>query len=646
MLEGFNEDWIEKDHDRRFANYSNLDAGDYVFKVMASNNYGNWNETPKELRVKILPPFWKTWWAYLMYALFFVFLMWLFRRYILISVDYNNKLKIEKFEKRKLKEINKMKLEFFTNISHEFKTPLTLILGPLQNLLENRTTDLKTKESLLIMDRNAKHLYRLVNQLMDFRKADSKQLKVNAVLGDIVDFCENIVSSFHVLANKKELDLSFKSQVSELIAYFDRDLMEKIMNNILSNAVKFTPNNGRIRVSLSVVKPRRNMSARLGQQNPEFEIFVEDSGIGIPKSKTSKIFGRFYQVDDANKIDSLGSGVGLALTKKIVDLLDGSIDVISRENKGSRFVMRFPLIVDSPSIEGKIENILLEEGISELKPNGSEANSVSKDSEFEVEENLPLMLIVEDNSDMQRFLKASFENQYRIIQALNGKKGLEKAIDNVPNIILCDVMMPEMDGIEFCEKIKKNEITNHVPIIMLTAKGSVENKLKGLEVGADSYIPKPFDMRILEMKVKKLLEERENLKEKFRLRGITQDSKKIGINNTQKTFLEKAEKVIEENLMNNEFGVEDLALELSFSRMQLYRKFKSILGSSANEFIRNYRIKKAAYLLIKTDLNVSEILYDVGFTNRSYFSKCFKKSFDMSPKEYAKKHRINPKFQR
>ena len=342
---------------------------------------------------------------------------------------------------------------------------------------------------------------------------------------------------------------------------------------------------------------------------------------------------------------TLGSGVGLALTKKLVSLLDGSIDVTSRENKGSRFVMRFPLIVDSPSIEGKIENILLEEGISELKRNGSDDNSVSKDSEFEIEENLPLMLIVEDNTDMQRFLKTSFENQYRIIQALNGKQGLKKALDNVPNIIISDVMMPEMDGIEFCEKIKNNEITNHVPIIMLTAKGSVESKLKGLEVGADSYIPKPFDMRILEMKVKKLLEDRDNLKEKFRLKGITQDSKKIGINNTQKTFLEKAEKVIEENLMNNEFGVEDLALALSFSRMQLYRKFKSILGSSANEFIRNYRIKRAAHLLIKTDLNVSEILYDVGFTNRSYFSKCFKKSFDMSPKEYAKKYRVNPKFQ-
>jgi len=644
MLEGFNEDWIEKDYDRRFANFSNLDPGDYVFKVMASNNYGFWNETPKELRIKILPPFWKAWWAYLMYVIFFVFLMWLFRRYILISVDYNNKLKIEKLEKRKLREINKMKLEFFTNISHEFKTPLTLILGPLQNLLEIKTTDLNTKESLLIMDRNAKHLYRLVNQLMDFRKAESKKLKVNAVFGDIVDFCENIVSSFHVLANKKHLDISFKSQVSELIAYFDHDLMEKIMNNILSNAVKFTPDNGSIRVSLSVVKPRRQMSGRPGQKNPEFQIIVEDSGIGIPKSKTSKIFGRFYQVDDANNVGYTGSGVGLALTKKLVVLLDGSIDVTSVENKGSRFVMSFPLIVDSPSIDGKIENILLEEGISEFKCNISD-NSVSKDSELETEEKLPLMLIVEDNSDMQRFLKASFEGQYRIIQAFNGKQGLKKALDNIPNIIISDVMMPEMDGIEFCTKIKNNDITNHVPIIMLTAKGSVESKLKGLEVGADSYIPKPFDMRILEVKVKKLLEDRDILREKFRLKGITHDSKKIGINNTHKTFLEKAEKIIEENLMNNEFGVEDLALALSFSRMQLYRKFKSILGSSANEFIRNYRIKKAAHLLIETDLNVSEILYDVGFTNRSYFSKCFKQSFDMSPKEYAKKYRVNLKFQ-
>jgi DNA-binding response OmpR family regulator len=423
--------------------------------------------------------------------------------------------------------------------------------------------------------------------------------------------------------------------VSELIAYFDHDLMEKIMNNILSNAVKFTPDNGRIRVSLSVLKPRRQMSGRPGQQNPEFQIIVEDSGIGIPKGKTSKIFGRFYQVDDANNVSYTGSGVGLALTKKLVVLLDGSIDVTSGENKGSRFVMSFPLIVDSPSIDGKIENILLEEGISEFKRNISD-NSVSKYSELESEEKLPLMLIVEDNSDMQRFLKTSFENQYRIIQAFNGKQGLEKALDNIPNIIISDVMMPEMDGIEFCNKIKNNDITNHVPIIMLTAKGSVESKLKGLEVGADSYIPKPFDMRILEMKVKKLLEDRDILREKFRLKGITQDSKKIGINNTHKTFLEKAEKIIEENLMNNEFGVEDLALALSFSRMQLYRKFKSILGSSANEFIRNYRIKKAAHLLIETDLNVSEILYDVGFTNRSYFSKCFKQSFDMSPKEYAK----------
>ena len=287
MLEGFNDDWIEKDHDKRFANYSNLDAGDYVFKVMASNNDGVWNKTPKELRVKILPAIWKTWWAYLLYSLFMIFLMWLFRRYILMSAEYKNKIKIEKLEKSKIREMNKMKLEFFTNISHEFKTPLTLILGPLQNLLKQEISDSKTKESLLIMDRNANHLYRLVNQVMDFRKAESNQLKVNTANGDLVNFCENIVSSFHVLANKKQLDLGFKSEVSELIAYFDHDLMEKILNNIISNAMKFTPANGKIRVTLSLIKQRRYKKINQNSQDPEFEISVEDSGIGIPKSKTS-----------------------------------------------------------------------------------------------------------------------------------------------------------------------------------------------------------------------------------------------------------------------------------------------------------------------------------------------------------------------
>jgi signal transduction histidine kinase/DNA-binding response OmpR family regulator len=640
MLVGFNDDWITTDYNKRFASYSNLNSGNYVFKVKASNNDTVWNDIPREIQVKILPALWKTWWAYLLYILFAIFLMWLFRRYILESEEYKNRIKIEKLEHNKIKEVNKMKLEFFTNVSHEFKTPLTLILGPLQNLLKMETNDSKTKESLLIMDRNANHLYRLINQVMDFRRVESNQLRVQASKGDFVDFCEKAVSSFHVLANEKHLSLSFKSEMPELMVYFDQDIMEKILNNLISNAIKYTPDSGKVKVAISVVKKTNQYN-----DTPEIKIIVEDSGIGIPKNKTSKIFGRFYQVSGSNKANSFGSGVGLALTKKLIDLLQGDIKVLSEENKGSSFIVTIPLIkkplITQEAIDASNDEISVKLGSKPI-----EKEIIDEEPIDESIHKLPLLLIVEDNSDMQSFLKSSLEDTYKILQAFDGEQGLKMALKNVPNIIISDVMMPKMDGIEFCTEIKQNDVTNHVPVILLTAKGSVEHKIEGIEVGADAYIPKPFDMRFLKIKTQKLLEEREFLKEKFASKGITLDSQKIGINNTEKAFLEKAESVIEDNLMNSEFGVEDLADSLSFSRMQLYRKLKTVRGLSANEFIRAYRIKKAALLLRETDLNVSEILYDIGFTNRSYFSKCFKQNFEMSPKEYAKKYRTERRLER
>jgi len=645
MLEGFNEDWIDTDYSRRFASYSNLDSGDYVFKVKASNNDNVWNEIPKQINIKILPPLWKTWWAYLLYILFAIFLMWLYRRYILVSAEYKNRIKIAKLEQSKIREVNKMKLEFFTNISHEFKTPLTLILGPLQNLLKMETNDSKIKESLLIMDRNANHLFRLINQVMDFRRAESNQLKVNTSKGNLVDFCEELVLSFHVLADEKDLNLSFNSPESELIGYFDWDKIEKILNNLISNSIKYTPDYGSVKVSLSLSENKKSKKTNQQNKGQKIKIIIEDTGIGIPKNKVSKIFRRFYQVDGSNKEDLFGSGVGLALTKKLIELLQGEIKVISKENEGSKFILKFPLIT-KPVIPLESIDVSNEESISklELKPIGNEM--LNEEPVTDSTRKLPLLLIVEDNPDMQRFLKSSLEGSYKILQAFDGKQGLEMALENVPNIIISDIMMPNMDGIEFCNEIKHNEITNHVPVILLTARASVEHRIEGIEVGADAYIPKPFDMRFLKIKTQKLLEEREFLKEKFASKGITLDSQKIGINNTEKAFLEKVEKVIEDNLMNSEFGVEDLAGALSFSRMQLYRKFRSVRGFSTNEFIRAYRIKKAALLLRETDLNVSQILYEIGFTNRSYFSKCFKLKFEMSPKEYSIKYRAELKKER
>ena len=642
-LEGFNEDWVETDYSRRFATYSNLDSGNYVFKVIASNNDNVWDTVPRELEIKVLPALWKTWWAYLLYILFTIFLMWLFRKFILVSAEFKNKIKFEKLEQSKIKEVNKMKLEFFTNISHEFKTPLTLILGPLQNLLKIETTDSKLKDSLLLMDRNAKHLFRLINQVMDFRRIETNQLKVNASKGNLVDFCEEVVLSFSVLAREKNLNLSFESGESELIAYFDWDKMEKILNNLISNSIKYTPESGIIKVSLSLLKTKKSKGANNVNENKKFEIIVEDTGIGIPKDKSSKIFRRFYQVEETNKAISFGSGVGLALTKALIDLLQGKIEVISKVNVGSKFIVEFPLSISKPVEIEEVETKRKEEIVPK---SGLEINENIQEEINESAKKLPLLLIVEDSPDMQSFLKSSLERRYEILQAFDGEQGLKMALENVPNIIISDVMMPNMDGIQFCNEIKQNEITNHVPVILLTAKASVDHRIEGLEVGADAYIPKPFDMRFLKTKTKKLLEEREFLREKFASTGIALDSQKIGINNTEKAFLEKAEKVIEDNLMNSEFGVEDFGSGLNFSRMQLYRKFKSIRGLSANEFIRAYRIKKAALLLRETDLNVSEILYNIGFTNRSYFSKSFKQTFEMSPKDYAKKHREELKQKR
>ncbi len=622
-LQGFDENWITANSDRRYASYSNLSPGHYTFKVISSNSDGVWNNSPKELELTILPPLWKTWWAYILYVLFFLFLLWLFRRYVLISTDYKNNIKIEKLEQAKIKEVNKLKLEFFTNISHEFKTPLTLILGPLQNILKMEDFNSNVKESLLIMDRNANHLLRLINQVMDFRKAETKQLSIDKTKGNLVDFFKETIHSFKVLADEKDLKLGFESNQSELTVFFDWDKLEKIVNNLISNAIKYTPEKGSIMVSLYIL-----------QDSSQIKICVKDTGVGIPKNKISKIFKRFYQVEETSTTNSLGSGVGLDLTKKLVDLLGGEIEVLSSVGKGSDFTVKIPLNVSKLNDDAIVS---LEEMIPEFGVETDE--QIVGDTAVEKVEHKPSLLIVEDNIDMQAFLKSSLKEKYEVVQAFDGEEGLSLALEIVPDIIISDVMMPNMGGIEFCNEIKQNEIVNHIPIILLTARASVDHRIEGLEVGADAYITKPFDMRFLKTKMKKLLDERAFLREKFAVKGITLDSKHIGLNNSEKTLLEKAEKVIEENLMNSDFRVEDLASALGFSKMQLYRKFKHIRGYTAGEFIRTYRVKKAALLLRETDLNVTEILYAIGFTNRSYFAKSFKKDFHMSPKEYGKKHR-------
>lgn len=641
MLEGYDEDWIYSDAKRRFVGYSNLNDGDYTFKVKSANKDNIWNDDYTQIKVKVLPPFWKTWWMYLIYIFIFLALLAIYRNYIIEKEKYNTQIKLEKFENEKIKEVNNMKLQFFTNVSHEFKTPLTLILGPLEKLIASDKTSDSVKEMLVLMQRNANQLYKLIQQVLEFRKIQNNELELSVSKIDIINFCKELTASFQLLANKKNITIVFKSNQDEFIDWFDFDKLEKIVNNLMSNALKFTPENGKILVRVSVNGNNARSQGIINLSNNNVEISVKDTGYGIPLDKLPFIFKRFYQVNSLDG-DHMGSGVGLALTKSLVDLHNGEILVRSKITKGTKFIVRLPIAVDYSSIHNEntkfLEvNELIEDAVfeSEPEPMIPEAAPLNKDGEIKLSK-LPLILIVEDQVDMRTFIKSLLSDTYQIIEAVDGLEGKKLALENIPDLIISDLMMPKMNGKELCTDLKNNEITNHIPIILLTAKSSMENRIAGIKTGADAYLSKPFNAAFLEAKIENLLETREFLRNKYKDEEADLNSEIAGISSFDKQFIEKAEGIIEVNLMNAEFGVIDLGAELAYSRMQLYRKLKSITGLSANEFIRSYRLKKAASLLKETQMNITEILYEVGFTNRSYFTKCFKLKYEKTPKEYRK----------
>ncbi|MBG7630953.1 MAG: response regulator, partial [Bacteroidetes bacterium] len=462
-LEGYDDDWIYTDAKRRFATYSNLDFGNYVFKVKSANKDGFWNEDSADINISILPPIWKTWWMYSIYALILFSLMWGFRFFILEKEKYNSQIKLQKFEQEKIKEVHKMKLQFFTNVSHEFKTPLTLILGPLEKLIASNKTNDSVKEMLVLMQRNANQLYKLIQQVLEFRKIENNELKLSVSKIDIVNFCKELASSFEVLASEKNITILFESNNDEFIDWFDFDKLEKIFNNLMSNALKFTPKNGEIAIKISVNKSNSPHHGSINLKNNNVEIIVKDTGQGIPLDKISLIFKRFYQVNSLDG-DHMGSGVGLALTKSLVELHKGEILVSSKIKKGTKFIVRLPIGVNYSNIDHKdneflAENELIEDAVFE--PELPESPSQNEEEEL-ANSKLPLLLIVEDQKDMRTFIKSLLSETYEIIEAADGLEGKKMALENVPDLIISDVMMPKMNGKELCIELKNNEITNHI----------------------------------------------------------------------------------------------------------------------------------------------------------------------------------------
>jgi signal transduction histidine kinase/DNA-binding response OmpR family regulator len=651
-MEGLDKDWVQSGT-RRYASYPNLDPGEYVFKVKGSNNDGIWNEAETSISIIITPPWWKTTWAYILYSLLMLVAIYTTWKMQVKRIRMSHEFEMTKFEAQKLHEVDEIKSRFFTNISHEFRTPLTLILGPVKQIIE-RTKEEKTKDDLKVVHKNANRLLGLVNQLLDISKLESGRMKLQTAPGNIVSLLKALTLSFTSYAERKRITLKLNSTEDEIIAYIDKDKIEKIVTNVLSNAFKFTPEGGRIDV---VIQPTPKSPPEEGTSSSTpsplergtervckyAEIKISDTGIGIPKEKLPKIFDRFYQVDGSHTREQEGTGIGLSLTKELVELHKGTIDVESDEGKGTTVTISIPLGKDHLKPEEIVE-LDKDEDYDKEKVIMEEVDILKEKKEkidFGIfgKESLPILLIVEDNSDVRNYIKDNLNNDYRILEAVDGEDGWNNSLEHIPDLILSDVMMPRMDGFEFCKKLKTDERTSHIPVILLTAKAVSSDKIEGYEIGADDYIMKPFEPEELKARIKNLIEQRKRLHEHFRKYGLFEIEGK-SITALDQKFLRKVFELINQRLSDSSLSVESLTEDLALSRSVLYKKMISLTGESPSEFIRSVRLNRAAELIEKNFGNLSEIALEVGFCNPAYFSECFKKHFGIPPSQYHEKFTI------
>jgi signal transduction histidine kinase/DNA-binding response OmpR family regulator len=627
ILEGFNREWNEPSLIRS-ATYTNLNPGDYTLRIKRVVPGIENDQNELQLKITILPPFWKTKWFLAIILTVIVLLIYALLQFVLNREKIKHQLVLEKVNARKLHEIDMMKLKFFTNISHEIRTPLTLILGPLEKLIQKDISKDEMKENLLLMQRNAKNLDKLISQLLDFRKLQTGNLKLNLTEADIIDFVRNIVNSFNDLAAEKEISLKFNTLKKTLNAAFDPDKIEKILNNLISNAFKFTAQGGTIAVNISLVFDAGDNEFNETEKEKQFiEIIVKDTGKGIAAQNLNRIFQRFFQSDaeDGNS----GVGIGLALVKELVEIHNGDIFVTSKPGKGTKFTIRFPYY--STLYEKQTDSRLEIE--PESQPPG---NYIEGETELTENLNSKIMLIVEDNADVRKFVASHFSANFKIAQAKNGNEGWKIALEIIPDIIISDVLMPDTDGYELCKQIKNDERTSHIPVILLTALHSKEHEIKGLTTGADDFITKPFDLSVLQAKVENLLSIRESLRHKFSGTVIL-EPKNVVISSPDERFLQKAIEVIENNMADCDLDIESFSLKVGVSRMQLYRKLHALTDMTVKEFIRHIRLKRAAQMLVQDKMNVSEVAYEVGFKDLSHFRKCFRREYGMSASEFVAK---------
>ncbi|PXY46251.1 hybrid sensor histidine kinase/response regulator transcription factor [Flavobacterium hydrophilum] len=629
-LEGFEDSWNYVGN-KRSATYTNLAPGNYIFKVKASEKNGIWSQKPLELKIEILPPWWKTSFAYLFYSLL------LFAAVHFANQYYQNRFKQKQmieFEQKKaiqIEKLNNKKLQFFTNISHEFRTPLTLILNPLGDIIRNSAQELPNGvlNKLKTIQKSSDRLSRLINELMDFNQLQFNQMTIKLQLIEVVNFTKEIVSYFDEEALSRGIQLEFESNKTSLKDWIDPKMFEKIIFNVVSNAFKVTPDNGKIKVKIVVNEEFINFPM-INSTNtyPSFEIIVEDTGAGLDKKDIKRIFDRFYQVNNLNKAYYGSTGIGLEVVRGFVELHKGIIEVESELGIGTTFKLVFPIGKDFfNENEISLEEFKKEKKIS-YTPIIEKTDEQLQDDQ-EKQDRIYTILIVEDNVELRNYLKNELKKEYKVLVAENGQVGLELALQKLPDLILTDVIMPVMSGLELCKNIKADLKTSHIPLMMLSAKALIKDKLEGIDSGADMYLSKPFDMAILRSSLVQLINSRQIMFNKF-YNGITPKAKEK-TTTLDNEFIKNTLNYINENISEPELSVEVLASKVFLSRSQLYRKIKTLTGVSVNEFIRNVRLEKAKELIELGNDNITEISYKVGFSSPSYFTKCYKEKYGYLP---------------
>jgi signal transduction histidine kinase/ligand-binding sensor domain-containing protein/CheY-like chemotaxis protein/AraC-like DNA-binding protein len=626
-LEEFDDNW-NCVGSRTSATYTNIDPGDYVFLVKASNSDGISSDTPARLEITIRQAPWKTWWAFALYGLALVSVVYFLIRIRIERMKIKNQLELERLAREKEHALSESKTQFFTNISHEFRTPLSLITMPLESLIAMGDLPPSARDRLRTARASAEKMTRLVNELMDFNKLENSKLKLHVQPGELVQFITDIASAFHDVASKRNIHFGIHPMIRSLEGWFDRDKLEKIIVNVLSNAFKFTADDGQINV---IIHSSDSVTADEQTKARSLKLVIVDNGIGISAEELPFIFDKFYQARSSEKISNPGTGIGLALTKGLVELHRGTIVAESTPARETKFLIHLPIDRASFSDDEIGEMSGYSPRVREINVTGHEPSGAGVSANDDHDR--PHILVVEDNDELRKYISLELRPQFTVLEAKDGMEGLDLALERTPDLIISDVLMPLKTGVELCREVKSNLKTSHIPVILLTAKAMVDDQIAGVASGADVYITKPFSIRFLITHVNQIIESRQRLYSRFS-QDVYLLPARVTTSEIDKAFLQKAIDLIINNIQDPQLGVDSIADLFNLSRMQAYRKIKALTGKSVVEFIRMVRMKQALKLMDTHQYTLSQIAVETGFNSSSYFTKVFKDEYGKTPSEY------------